>query len=273
MKNTEKPPGVTPVNEYPAPVSEGTIMFAKCIGCPDMGPSCLGPNLLMLPIDDLREWVKQWKAHYRLSIETCAKIWNVPAGTLSRFLQENNDPKYTTIWAIVQGIVQYGHPADMELGDNPCPASSSEIRAREEAYEQRIAELRAECDQLRRDGGSRDQSYIERMAEQRANYEQHLQSREKSVDFLRELSEKRQRDLEKERAVSANFLGRIDEKNRLLEERTAEIRELNGKLLAVYGENAAETKLLVDQMIRMMADHAAEVRALNAKILELTGNG
>lgn len=273
MKNTEKPPGVTPVNKYPAPVSEGTIMFAKCIGCPDMGPSCLGPNLLMLPIDDLREWVKLWKAHYRLSIETCAKIWNVPAGTLSRFLQENNDPKYTTIWAIVQGIVQYGYPADMELGDNPCPASSSEIRAREEAYEQRIAELRAECDQLRRDGGSRDQSYIERMAEQRANYEQHLQSREKSVDFLRELSEKRQRDLEKERAVSANFLGRIDEKNRLLEERTAEIRMLNEKLLSIYGENAAETKALVDQMLRMMTDHAAEVRALNARILELTGNG
>lgn len=270
MMEVTKPPGkmrmpTTQDDKMP-------IRFEKCIGCPDMGPACLGPNLLMLSIADLREWVRRWKEYYALTIESCAAIWNTPAGTVSRFLSDAElDFKYMTVWSIVHAIVHYGHPAEVELGDNPCPASSSEIKARDEAYEQQIAEIRAECDQLRKDGGNRDKNYIERMAEQRENYEKHLADRESSVSFLRELAEKRQRDLEKEEAVSANYLERIDEKNRLLEDRDKQIRELNGKLLSIVGENAASTKALVDQMLRMTSEHAEEVRKLNEKILSLSG--
>ena len=52
------------------------VRFLKCIGCPDMGMTCLGANLLMLSLSELKKWVRIWKVHYDLSIEACAEIWN-----------------------------------------------------------------------------------------------------------------------------------------------------------------------------------------------------
>lgn len=174
MKGNTKPP------DGPA------IKFAKCIGCPDMGPDCLGPNLLMLSIGDLREWVRRWKTHYRLTIETCAGIWKIPEGTASRFLSDAElDFKYMTVQSIVSGIIQYGHPVGADLGDNPCPASSKDIRLRESALEEQISQLREDREQLLRDAADRDQRHIDQMADQRAGYEKNISALDDTVAFLR----------------------------------------------------------------------------------------
>lgn len=239
------------------------IRFEKCIGCADMGPGCLGPNLLMLTISELRLWVKRWKEYYKLSGEQCAVIWNTPIGTVSRFLAtQETDFKYMTVQGIIRGVVSYGQPADQQMGDNPCPASSEEIQAQISVYEQQLAEKAEECANLTVKKLERANEYTERMAEQREHYEKNLSDREKSVTFLRELAEKRQRDLEKSEAVAANYLQRIDAKNKQLDERDAEIRSLHTEILKLSAAHNEEIKGLIDRILRMSEAHAAEVKIL-----------
>lgn len=239
------------------------IRFEKCIGCADMGPDCLGPNLLMLTISELRLWVKRWKEYYRLSGEQCAAIWNTPVGTVSRFLAtQETDFKYMTVQGIIRGIVAYGQPADQQLGDNPCPATSSEINERMSVYEQQLAEKTEECASLTAKKLERANEYAERMAEQRDNYEKHLAEKLDTITFFRELAEKRQRDLEKEEAQSADYLKRIDAKNLQIAEQDAEIRRLNTEMLRMMSAHAAENQKLIDRILRMSDEHTAQIRAV-----------
>ena len=237
--------------------------FEKCIGCPDMGPECLGPNLLMMPIAELRAWVKKWKEYYHISGDQCAIIWNTPVGTVSRFLAtQETDFKYTTVQGIIRGIVYYGYPPDRQFGDNPCPATSSEIHAQVSGLEKQLDEKREECERLSIRKQEHSNEYIERMAEQRENYEKHLADREDTVRYLRDLADKRQRDLEKSEAVSRNYLDRIDVKNRQIEERDAEIRRLTTELLRISASHSEEIKGFIDRILRMSDLHAAEIKAL-----------
>lgn len=241
-----------------------TLRFEKCIGCPDMGPDCLGPNLLTLSISELRAWVKQWKEYYRLSGDQCAAIWNTPVGTVSRFLAtQETDFKYMTVQGIIRGIVSYGQPADQEFGDKPCPATSAEINAQISVYHQQLAEKTEECANLAAKKLERANEYTERMAEQRENYEKHLLEKADTIAFFRELAEKRQHDLEKEEAQSANYLERIDVKNQQIIDRDAEIKRLNYDLLRMASTHAEETKNLIDRILRMTDEYASEIKALN----------
>lgn len=240
------------------------IRFAKCIGCVDMGPECLGPNLLTLSISELRVWVKRWKEYYRLSGDQCAAIWNTPVGTVSRFLAtQDTDFKYMTVQGIITGIVSYGQPAGQEFEDRPCPATSQEILAKTSDYERQLAEKTEECANLAAKKLERANEYTERMAEQRENYEKHLSEKADTITFFRELAEKRQRDLEKEEAQSANYLARIDVKNQQIIDRDSEIKRLNYDLLRMASTHAEETKNLIDRILRMTDEYAAEIKALN----------
>lgn len=244
------------------------IRFEKCIGCSDMGPSCLGPNLLTLSISELRAWVKRWKEYYRLSGEQCAAIWNTPIGTVSRFLAtQETDFKYMTVQGIIRGIVSYGQPADQDFEDKPCPATSEEIQAQISVYERQLTEKTEECASLAAKKLERANEYTERMAEQRENYEKHLSEKTDTIAFLRELAEKRQHDLEKEEAQSANYLARIDVKNQQIIDRDAEIKRLNYDLLRMASTHAEETKNLIDRILRMTDEYAEEIKALNQIIV------
>ena len=243
------------------------ICFEKCIGCPDLGAVCPGPNLLVMQISDLRTWVKAWKDYFDLTIEQCAAIWNTPIGTVSRFLSTGEtDFKYGTVRGIVFGIIQYGQPSDQQYGDSPCPATSAEIQSMIAKYEQQLSEKAEECAALASRKLERADEYAERMAEQRENYEKHLANREESIKYMRDLAEKRQRDLEKTEAVVANYLQRIDVKNKQLEERDAEIRHLNTEILRMSTSHTAEIKDLIDRILRMSDSHSAQLRALTQKL-------
>lgn len=242
------------------------IRFEKCIGCADIGPDCLGPNLLMLTISELRAWVKRWKEYYKLSGDQCAAIWNTPVGTVSRFLAtQETDFKYMTVQGIIRGVVSYGQPVGHQMEYNPCPASSYEIQAKVDEYEKQLIEKTEECASLTAKKLERANEYTERMAEQRDNYEKHLSEKTETIDFFKGLAEKRQRDLEKSEAIAANYLERIDAKNKQLEERETEIRRLNTEILRLYASHNTEVKEMIDRLLRMSDLHAQEIKLLTQK--------
>ena len=239
-----------------------TVRFEKCIGCPDMGMECLGPNLLMLPISELRLWVKKWKEHYKLSIELCGEIWGI-GGSAKRFMSaQETDFKYTTVQCIVRGIVSYGLSPEVVMNGNPCPSPSADIKAKIEEYEKQLKERHEECEYLLARKNAHANEYIERMAELRDNHEKHLADKEDTIRYLRELAEKRQRDLEKAEAISANYLQRIDVKNKQLDERDTEIRHLNTEMLKMSTTHNEEVRSLIDRILRMSDYHSAEIKAL-----------
>ena len=237
------------------------IRFASCIGCADMGTKCLGPNLAVLPIAELRIWVKRWKEYFRLTVEQCAAIWNTPVGTVSRFLaSQETDFKYMTVQNIVRGIIGYGQPVDLQMGDNPCPATSAQVQDIIDNYEKQLIEKTEECAALTARKLDRANEYTERMAEQRDNYEKHLAEKTDTIEFLRGLAEKRQKDLEKEEMQSADYLKRIDAKNDHIAEQEVEIRRLNTELVRLYASHSVDIRDMTERILKMAEQHSLEIR-------------
>lgn len=264
-------------NEITEPITNGydpiagsnepqTVRFMKCIGCPDMGMDCLGPNLLMLSLSELKKWVKMWKEKYKLSIEACAEIWKIGDSSAKRFLNpQEKDIRYTTIQCIIRGIVGYGFPPDKEFGDNPCPGTSAEIQTRISTLERQYEEKRDECEYLLARKNANANEYIERTAELRESYEKQLAYKEDTISFLKELSEKLQNDLQKSEATASNYLSRIDEKNQQLLGAYAEIRQLNTEIMRMVNVNADDMKSMIDRFFRLTDAHTEEIRALTQK--------
>lgn len=159
-----------------------TIIYEKCITCPDLGVTCNGPNMLTLPIESVREMVRRWKDIKGLTNEQLAAICKVPRGTVDRFLAgTESDFKYTTVSMINNGIVRYGQPMHEGMGDHPCPASSSEIRKKTAVAEQRTKELEQEVQQLQKKLSDTKGKHI-------ADREQERKDNESRVKFLKNLA-------------------------------------------------------------------------------------
>ena len=223
---------------------------------------CLGPNLALLPISELRIWCKKWKEHFKLSVELCGEIWGI-GGSAKRFLSaQETDFKYTTVQCIVRGIVSYGLPPETVVGSSPCPSTSAEMKAKYAEYEQQLKERQEECEYLLARKNAHANEYIERTAELRESYEKQLAHKEDTISFLKELTEKQQKELEKSEAVSRDYLNRIDAKNQQLLDAYAEIRNLNADMLKIVNANADEMKSMIDRFLRMTDAHTAEIKAL-----------
>ena len=245
---------------------EKVIRFAGCIGCSDMGVTCSGPNLAILTIPELRLWANRWREHYKLSIVKCAAAWDMPEGTVSRFLSSSDpDFRYASIQGIIQGIIRYGISADQQKQYHSCPATTEQIQEKVADLERQLVERTEECATLTAKKLNRANEYAERMAEQRENSEKHLAEKENTIAFLRELAAKRQHDLEKSEAVSQNYLDRIDAKNAQIAELNQEIRRLNGEILRMASSYASETKSMVDRVNKMSEAHSEDLKSLTAK--------
>ena len=239
-----------------------SVRFEKCIGCADIGMECLGPNLALLPISELRLWCKKWKEHFKLSVELCGEIWGI-GGSAKRFLSaQETDFKYTTVQCIVRGIVSYGLPPETVMGSSPCPSTSADMNARFSEYEKQLREKQEECEYLLARKNAHANEYIERMTELRENHEKQLANKEDTIRFLRDLADTQQKELEKAEAVSRDYLNRIDAKNQQLLEAYAEIRQLNAEMLKMVNANAEDLKAMIDRFLRMTDAHTAEVKAL-----------
>ena len=245
---------------------ENVIRFSGCIGCSDMGVTCSGPNLAILTIPELRLWANRWREHYKLSIVKCAAAWDMPEGTVSRFLSSSDpDFRYASIQGIIQGIIRYGISADQQKQYHPCPATTEQIQEKVADLERQLVERTEECASLTAKKLNKANEYAERMAEQRENSEKHLAEKENTIAFLRELAAKRQHDLEKSEAVSRDYLDRIDAKNVQIAELNQEIRRLNGEILRMASNYAAETKSMVDRVIKMSETHSEDLKTLTVK--------
>ena len=239
------------------------VRFLKCIGCPDMGMTCLGANLLMLSLSELKKWVRIWKVHYDLSIEACADIWKIGVSSAKRFLNpQDTDIRYTTVQCIIRGIVGYGFPPDKDFGDNPCPGTSAEFMARITDLEIQLEKKRDECEYLLEKKNASAHEFIERMAEARENYKEQLEYKEDTIRYLKELADKRQRDLEKSEAVSRDYLHRIDVKNQQLLDSYAEIRKLHSDILKITSANTEDLRSMVDRFMSLTEAHTKEIEAL-----------
>lgn len=229
-----------------------SIRFEGCIGCPDLGVTCCGGNLGLLTIPELRIFANKWRSYYKLSVSKCSAAWDMAEGTVSRFLSSSDpDFRYATIQSIITGIVWYGQPADHQRSYRPCPYTTEKVQEKLAHYEKQLLEKTEENAELVSKKLERANEYTERMAEQRENYEKHLAEKQETIVFLRELAAKRQRDLEKSEAVSADYLARIDAKNDKLEKMGEELRLANAEIIKVYASHSAEVSSLVDRMARI----------------------
>lgn len=264
MENSKNVP-TTSTSASDKRTTEGvTLRFAGCIGCPDLGIACSGPNLALLTVPELRLWANRWREHYKLSVVKCAAAWDMSEGTVSRFLSSNDpDFRFVTIQNIIQGIIRYGLAAEQQNQYHPCPATTAQIQEKMADLERQLVERTEECAALTAKKLDRANEYAERMAEQRENHEKHMAEKENTIAFLRELAAKSQSDLEKSEAVARNYLERIDNKNAQITELNREIRRLNGEILRMASSYAAESKNMVDRVIQLSEAHAADFRAMH----------
>lgn len=241
------------------------VRFEKCIGCPDIGMECLGPNLALLPISELRIWCKKWKEHFKLSVELCGEIWGI-GGSAKRFLStQETDFKYTTVQCIVRGIVSYGLPPETVMSSSPCPSTSADMNARFAEYEKQLKERQEECEYLLARKNAHANEYIERMAEVRENYEKQLDNKEDTIRYLKGLADSLQVELEKEESVSGDYLRRIDEKNQQLMDAYQEIRRLHNEILKIVSANTDDLRSMIDRFLKITDAHTEEVKLLTQK--------
>ena len=241
------------------------VRFEKCLSCPDMGVHCLGPNLAMLPIEEFRAWVRKWKERYGLSVEACGEIWGI-GGTAKRFLGgQETGFQFATVQSIVRGIVSHGLPPETVMSSEPCPSTSAEINVRVCAYERQLKESQEEREILLTRKNAHATEFIERMAEQREAYEKRLTEKQDTIDFLKELAEKRRIDAEEQKGVSADYLARIDAKNEQIMGLYEEIRNLHAENLRLSAGYAAESNALIDRILHMTELHTEEIKAIANK--------
>lgn len=80
-------------------------MFEKCIKCNRMGESCV-PNLMLLPFENLIQWIDKRQKHLGWSNQELADKSKVPVGTIKRIKAgEYMDCKYSTIKSILITLI------------------------------------------------------------------------------------------------------------------------------------------------------------------------
>lgn len=238
-----------PLAEEQNPTAEETKhigLYQKCLNCQDYGVTCNGPKLAALgDIMVVREFHRAIKAARKITLKDIAAA----APTISEYTVNDyfshsvKDFKWTTVGVIDNALTAIcGNRVGQPLLDNPCPASSSEIISQMDDLRDQLEAANLECERLRAKNTQKDEKYIEQMAIQRKTYTETLESKERSITYLRNQAERLQKDIDKERSQSADYLKRIDDKNALLEVRQEEINRLNGIILEITRENDRERR-------------------------------
>ena len=233
----------------PNPTAEETNhigLYQKCLNCQDYGVTCNGPKLAALgDIMVVREFHRAIKAARGITLKDIAAA----APTISEYTVNDyfshsvKDFKWTTVGVIDNALTAIcGNRVGQPLLDNPCPASSSEIISQMDDLRDQLEAANRECERLRAKNTQKDEKYIEQMAIQRKTHTETLESKERSITYLRNQAERLQKDIDEERSQSADYLKRIDDKNALLEVRQEEINRLNGIILEITREHDRERR-------------------------------
>lgn len=180
-----------PINESAPAENEHTgLIYDKCIGCPDVGTLCNGPNMLTLPIEGVREMVKRRKNTLKLTNEKLSEKSGIAITTINRFLSPSvaADFKYTTVSDIVKAVIGYGQDG-YSFTKNPCPATTAEIRQKNEEAAAQLEAAMAECEQLREELEAANQKRREQRTEIKQEDQKKIDHLLKQVGYLEERCE------------------------------------------------------------------------------------
>lgn len=200
-------------------------LYQKCLKCPDYGVSCNGPKLAAL--GDIMV-VRAFHRAIRDGRQIPMKMIYLAAPTISEstindyFSHAVKDFKWTTVGCIDNALTAIcGNRVGQPLLDHPCPASSTDIQAQ-------IGQFGTEIEQLRQENQRLQDKVVETKGKVISTREEVQQDYASRVQFLKELCEKRQKDIDEMEArhqkeiqradaVSADYLSRIDEKNKRID--------------------------------------------------------
>lgn len=171
--------------------AKNTVVYEKCIGCPDVGAICNGPNMLTLPIEGVREMVKRRKNTLKITNEKLSEQSGIPLTTINRFLSPSvtTDFKYTTVSDIVKAVIGYGQEGNYSFHENPCPATTSEIRQQIEENTSQLHAAQSECQRLREELEQSNQKRRDQRAEIRQEDQKKIDHLKNQVEYLEERCE------------------------------------------------------------------------------------
>lgn len=203
-------------------------LYQKCLKCPDYGVSCNGPKLAAL--GDIMI-VRAFHRAIRDGRQIPMRMIYLAAPAISEstindyFSHAVKDFKWTTVGAIDNALTAVcGNRVGQPPLDHPCPASSTEIQEQINAFNTQINDLKQENHYLQKKVAETKGKVISTREEVKEDYASRVQ-------FLKDLCQKRQRDIdelnEKHKSeirhrdsVAADYLSRIDEKNRRIDQLT-----------------------------------------------------
>ena len=144
-------PDSVSTSQNPIPESHNSIPgWYNCLECNDLGVTCNGPSMRTLGgIASARAFHKELAKRRTINTKSVAKLVEdkiSEATVYDYFSPADKDFKWTTVFIICDALISIcGDRVGLPPLTNPCPASSSEIRAQLAAAELKVAaaELKA----------------------------------------------------------------------------------------------------------------------------------
>lgn len=186
------------INNVPVQPNIAPI-YSKCLACPDYGTTCRGFDLVSLgDIGSVRAFHRAVKKTHGLSLKAIASAAPmISESTINEyFSQVEKDYKWTTVVAIDSALLSIcGHRIGMPPPDHSCPAASSEYRNMLAAADLKLAtadlnaaNLKAECDDLRRRLADADGSHVAQLADIQALNRGEVEWLKNDVKFWRRIA-------------------------------------------------------------------------------------
>lgn len=158
-------------------ISQNTIpIYSKCLTCADYGTTCRGFDLASLgDISAVRAFHRAMKKAHNLSLKAIAAAAPIISeSTINEYFSNiAKDYKWTTVVAIDRAMLCIcGSRMGMPPPDHSCPSSATEYRDKLAASELKLAaadvnlaNLQAECDDLRRRMADSDGVHLTQLAD------------------------------------------------------------------------------------------------------------
>lgn len=113
------------------------IMFEKCVECERLGSDCI-PNLYVMPIDDMREFLRALKHSRGLTNADISAMSGVPKGTVGSFFSRGGtkDANYSTFAPVMASLMG---SVSTEIPCAPAPGDTQDHAELIEQYKVHIA--------------------------------------------------------------------------------------------------------------------------------------
>lgn len=189
MQNVTESLPCESMNQTPL-LQDSPPLYAKCLSCPDFVTACRGVDLTLLSgAAEKRAYHKAIRKEFGFLLKDIYPLVKDVIGkttTDEYFGSGTGDYKWTTVVTIHNALLSLvAQKKGMPLCENSCSASSSEVRTQLAAAELNVAaanvnlaNMQAECDDLRRRLADSDGSHLSQLAELQA-------AKQAEVDWLK----------------------------------------------------------------------------------------